>query len=240
MRGLRLGLGLSRRAAGGAAAFNPASLFTSEAGAYYDFTDGTKLAVNSDGTGGSPAVNGACRWAVDQSPNLNHLRNTVSSATRRSNGIETDGAGYGLFNMAGFGNWPSIAQPFEIFACMELLAAETTDDRIIGSGVALVLAGTASGKVRAFAGSYGTEFTPGLTTEFTIDLLYNGASSLAGINTDSPSASANPGAGALSALCLGSTDGGALPTQVRFKRLLVISRALTAGERTSVYAALTA
>lgn len=238
MLGITAGSGSS---GGGGGPFDIDDLFAlGEDGGYWDFTDGATLAVNADGTGGTPALNASCKWASDLSPNANHLRNTVSTVTRRTGGIETDGAGYGLFNMAGFGNWPSIAQPFEVFIAMQLLAAETTDDRIIGSGGANLLAGTASGKVRGFAGSYGTEFTPGLTTDFTLDLLFHGASSLAGMNTDSPSASADPGGGSLDALAVGSGTGGTVATALLVKRLVVLSRALTAGERTGVYAWLTA
>ena len=214
---------------------DPATLFTGGIlGAYYDFTDGTSLAVNADGTGGVPAIGAACRSALDKSPNSNRLRNTVSSVIRRSNGIETDGANYGLFNFAGFGNWPNIVQPVEIVASMELLATETVDERIIGSGGISLLAGTAGGKLRGFAGAYGTEFSPGLATEFVIDLLFDPLDPLAGINTGTPSASASPGNNSLSSLCLGSDTGGNSATRVRFKHLLVIARALTASERAGV------
>lgn len=222
---------------GPAVPIDPAALFTGGvAGGYYNFTDAASLAVNADGTGGVPVVGTACRSVLDKSPNGNRLRNTVTSVIRRANGIETSGAGYGLFNTAGgFGDWPNIPQPFEIVARLELLAGETIDDRIIHSGsLALLLAGTASGKVRGYAGAYGTEFAPGLATEFTIDLLFNGAASRAGINTDAPAAGANPGTNALGDIFLGSDGGGNAPTQTRFEHLLVIGRALTAAERAGV------
>lgn len=209
------------------------ALFTTQKGAVYDFTDAAMLAINADGTGGSPAVDSACRWAVDQSPNLNHLRNTVSSATRRADGVETSGSGYGLFNMADFGDWPNIAHPFEIIVTLEMIAGHTADNRIIGSDGAMLLQGSASGKARQFAGSYGAEVNPGLATEFTLDLVYDGATS--GIGLDGAAmTTTNPGAATLSALCLGSTTGGASPTNTRFKRMVVREGLFSSGQRAGI------
>lgn len=215
---------------------DPVTLFgAGEKGGYYNFTDGNSLAVNADGTGGVPAVGGACRSALDLSPNGNRLRNTVSSVTRRVNGIETAGAYYGLFNFAGYGDWPSISQPFEVVACIEQLAFAGTDARILASGVNVpwyLLQGSASGKVRFFDSVYGTEVDPGLATEFVIDGLYGAEVKVA---LDGGAMIASTGNGQpLSGLFLGSDSAGNSSTRIRFKHLLAIGRALTTTERAGV------
>jgi len=233
-----LGIRASSGGAGGSPPpFSIGSLFASaEKGAYYDFTDATKLAVNADGTGGSPAIGAVTRWAVDQSPNGNHLRNTTGSSTlRRANGVETSGAGYGLFNMAGFGGWPGIADPVEIVATLEQKTFAATDAIIIGSSNTSFRQGSASGKARPFATVYGTEINPGLLTEFTVDLLFNGSGGLIGLNGGAMQASSTT-SGALDALALGSGTGGGGSSQIRFKRLLMVGRALTAAERAGAVA----
>lgn len=235
---------MQRRQAGGGGGGSfagMASLFAAaEKGAYYDFTDATKLAVNGDGTGGSPSSGGTVKWAVDQSPNLNHLRNnqTAGLPTYSATGVTTSGTNYGLFNMSGFGNWPSISQPFEIIACMSQIAYAGADQRIIAFGASSwFLQGASSGAVRFFDGGYGSSFTPGLNTEFTIDGYFNGASTLDGINGGAMAAGATGAGQPATALVLGSTTaGGASGAQIRFKRLVIVGRALTPTERAGVYA----
>ena len=216
---------------------NPATLFgAGEKGGYYNFTDGASLAVNADGTGGAPGVGAECRSVLDLSPNGNRLRNTVSSVTRRVNGIETAGVNYGLFNFAGFGDWPSIPQPFEIVVCIEQIAFGGTDRRILASGVSVpwyLLQGSASGKVRFFDSVYGTEVDPGLGTEFVIDGYCYGAETKVAINGGAMIASTGNGQ-PLNGLFLGSDPGGNAPAQIRFKHLLTIGRALSTAERSGV------
>lgn len=216
---------------------NPATLFgAGEKGGYYNFTDGASLAVNADGTGGVPAIGGACRSALDLSPNANRLRNTVSAVTRRANGIETAGANYGLFNFAGFGDWPSIPQPFEVVACIEQIAFAATDRRVLAAGPNTpwyLLQGTASGKVRFFDSVYGTELNPGLGIEFVIDGYFYGANTTIAINGGAMIASTGNGQ-PLDGIFLGSDSGGNAPTQIRVKHLLAIGRALTPAERSGV------
>lgn len=216
---------------------NPATLFgAGEKGGYYNFTDSASLAVNADGTGGVPAIGGECRSALDLGPNGNRLRNTVNMVTRRANGIETPGANYGLFNFAGFGDWPSIPQPFEVVACIEQLAFGGTDRRILASGNSVpwyLLQGSASGKLRFFDSVYGTELDPGLGTEFVIDGYCFGAETTVAINGGAMIASTGSGQ-PLSGIFLGSDPGGNVSTQIRFKHLLAIGRALTPAERSGV------
>jgi len=216
---------------------NPATLFgAGEKGGYYNFTDADTLAVNADGTGGAPAIGAACRSVLDLGPNGNRLRNTVSSVTRRANGIETAGVNYGLFNFAGFGDWPSIPQPFEVVACIEQLGFGGTDRRILASGVSVpwyLLQGSASGKVRFFDSVYGTEVSPGLSVEFVIDGYFFGANTTLAINGGAMIASTGNGQ-PLNGLFLGSDASGNVPTQIRFKHLLAIGRALTPAERSGV------
>ena len=216
---------------------NPATLFGGGMkGGYYNFTDAASLAINADGTGGVPAVGSACRSVLDLSPNGNRLRNTVSSVTRRANGIETSGTNYGLFNMAGFGDWPSIPDPFEVIACIEQIGFAGTDRRILNSGPSVpwcLVQGTASGKVRFQDTTYGTEVSVGIGTEFVIDGYFSGADTTIAVNGGAMAASIGFGQ-PLSGIILGSDDGGNNATQTRFKHLLAIGRALTTAERTGV------
>lgn len=214
---------------------DPATLFVGgTAGAYYNFTEAASLAVNADGTGGVPAIGAACRSALDKSPNGNRLRNTVASVIRRANGIETSGSNYGLFNMAGFGDWPTIPQPYEVVACLEQLAHGGTDRRIIGANGLSLLQGATSGAVRFVASGNGIELNPGLNSEFVIDGYFSGALSSVAIDGGPMQPSAGQGGGSCDGMVLGSNTGGGAPTQVRFKHLLVIGRALTAAERAGV------
>lgn len=237
MKGLRLGLGLTGVSAA-AASYNPSVLFAaSEPGAWYDFTDKSKLAVNADGTGGAPANGGTAKWAVDGSPNGNHLRNTVTSVAVSATGITTSGTGYGLFNMTGFGNWPSVAVPFEVIVTLEQVAYAAADARIIqfsdvGASPSL-LQGVSSGAVRAYDSSYGTEVNPGIGAEFTLHLVYNGASSSIALNGGAASSYALGNTSSAVDLVLGSDGGASTGASIRFKRLLVIGRTLTAAERTA-------
>lgn len=219
-----------------------ASLFAAaEKGGYYDFTDGTKLAVNADGSGGSPAVGSLVRWAVDQSPNGNHLRNTTGTVpTRRANGVETTGTGYGLFNMAGFGGWPANAPPYEVVVCLEQKTFTATGNIIVGLGGAGLVEGTSSGKVRFQSSTdYSAEYSPGLLTEYTVDGAFSGGTSQFSFNNGAfatiPVATATN-----DSLTLGSGTGGGANTAVRVKRLVVINRLLTTAERAGAYAWATA
>ncbi len=218
---------------------DPATLFgASEKGGYYNFTDAASLAINADGTGGVPAVDGACRSVLDKSPNGNRLRNTVSSVTRRANGIETSGTGYGLFNFATVGDWPNIPQPFEIVARIEQIAFAAADRRILQANVGtfFILQGAAAGDVRAYAGAYGPAVAPGIAAEFTLDFFASGASSTQALDGGAMSAAFNSGGAPLDGLVLGSDAGGNNATQTRFEHLLVIDRALTTAERAGVAA----
>lgn len=216
-----------------------ASLFTAaEKGAYYDFTDGAKLAVNADGTGGTPSVGSAVRWAADQSPNGNHLRNTTGTVpTRRANGVETTGTGYGLFNMPGFGNWPANGTPYEMLACLEQKTFTATDNYIIGFGGGYLglLEGSSSGNVRFKSTGYSPEYAPGLLTEYTVDGAFNGASSQFSFNNGS-FVTASTTSATNDSVLIGSAGNGAVCSAVRVKRLLFIGRLLTATERAGVYA----
>lgn len=62
-----------------APAFSPTDLFSgAKRGAWYDISDLTTLAVNSDGTGGQPAVGGSVGYVADKSGNGNHLRQATA------------------------------------------------------------------------------------------------------------------------------------------------------------------
>ena len=54
---------------------------------------------------------------------------------------EIRGRVVGLFNMAGFGDWPNIPQPYEIVACLEQLSFSATDNRLIGADTLGLLQG---------------------------------------------------------------------------------------------------
>ena len=227
--------------AGGGAPFTIAGLFAAgEKGAFYDFTDAARLAVNGDGSGGPPAVGGAVKWAADQSPNANHLRTNQSAnlPTWSAAGLTTSGAGFGLFNMAGFGDWANIPQPFEIVLCIEQIAYAGSDSRILSAGPSVpwwLLQGPASGNVRFYDGSYGAAINPGIGSQCTIDGLADGGNGLVGINGGAMVAS--PGVGQpLNGLVLGCDAGGGSPTRIRFKRLVVVGRALSAAERAGAVA----
>ena len=228
-----------RSGAGGGGFTTIAALFASgEKGAYYDFTDKSRLAVNADGSGGSPANGGTAKWAADQSPNANHLRNTVASVAVGATGVTTSGSNYGLFNMSGFGNWPLIPQPFEIVVALEQIAYAGDNARIIGDQDTSwsLLQGSSSGDARFLGINYGLQKSLGIGAEVTLDILTNGASSAIGLNGGAMAAETGSGSAGLNALCLGSTAGGNSAAQVRFKRLLVIGRALTPSERAGVLA----
>ena len=215
---------------------DPATVFQAGAsGDYWDFTDAVTLAVNADGTGGVPAIDGACRWASGKRGIIN-LRNTVSSCTRRSNGIETTGVNYGLFCLSGFG-WPgNIPQPYEIMFAFEQLAYAGNDTRIFCSGGAShqVLQGPASGSIRQFLTNYGASHSLPLNTEAVFDGLANGTNSASALNNGAMIDGGESGTFALQGIALGSADGGSSATRVRFKRMLVIGRALTSAERSGL------
>lgn len=221
----------------GGGAIDPATLFgAGEKGAYYNFTDGGSLAINADGTGGVPAIGAACRSALDLSPNGNRLRNTVSSVTRGATGVETSGTGYGLFNFAGYGDWPNIPQAFEIVACMEQIGFAGVDGRILSSGVNVpwyLLQGSASGKIRFYDSIYGTEVDPGIGVEFVIDGYSDGANTTVALDGGAMIASSGFNQ-PLNGIFLGSDPGGSAAAPIRFKHLLAIGRALTGAERTGV------
>lgn len=91
MRGLSLGLGLSRKAGGAAApAFTPASLFgASEPGGYWDFTDASSLWQDAAASTAVAADGDPVRRADDLSGNGNHLvasSDAVRPAFRSSGG----------------------------------------------------------------------------------------------------------------------------------------------------------
>ena len=228
-----------RLGVGGGGFTTVAALFASgEKGAFYDFTDKGKLAVNADGSGGSPANGGTARWAVDQSPNANHLRNTVASVAVGATWITTSGSNYGLFNMSGFGNWPSLPQPFEIVVALEQIAYAGDNARIIGDQDTSwsLLQGSSSGDARFLGINYGLQKSLGIGAEVTLDILTNGATSAIGLNGAAMTAETGSGSAGLNALCLGSSAGGNAAAPIRFKRLLVIGRALTTAERAGVLA----
>ena len=220
--------------------FVMSSLFASgEKGGYYDFTDGAKLAVNGDGTGGTPSVGSACKWAIDLSPNNNHLRNTVSSVTRRTNGIETSGTGYGLYNLPSLGHsWANLPEPYEIICCLEQISYAGADRRILAgdaNGTWYLLQGAATGEVRFYAGGYGNAMAAGLGTEFTVDGTFAGTGRQQSLNGGALSTS-GVGNTSISGIALGSTDAGNSPAPIRFKRMLIIGRVLTSVERAGAYA----
>lgn len=78
MRGLDLILKTGGAALRGGA-FDPASLFTKYVGAWYDATSPANMTVNSDGTGGAPALNGTVGRLLDKSGNGLHLSNATAA-----------------------------------------------------------------------------------------------------------------------------------------------------------------
>ena len=219
-----------------------ASLFAAaEKGAYYDFTDGTKLAVNSDGTGGPPSIGSACKWAVDLSPNLNHLRTnqTTGLPLRRVNGLETSGTNYGLFNTSGFGNWPNIVEPFEIICTLEQIAYAGTDKIMLAFDGSLspgLVQGASSGQVRFYSGGYAPDMAMPLATEATVEYFSSSTVREQRLNNGSP-VTAGTGASSITSVYLGTGSGGGTSgTQTRFKRMLIIGRVLTSVERAGAYA----
>ncbi|MCW3798616.1 hypothetical protein OMW55_12445 [Sphingomonas sp. BN140010] len=230
-------LGATRRraAAAPAASFGgmPALFSAGQKGAYYDFTNRTKLAVNADGSGGSPGIGATARWAVDQSPNGNHLRNTVGTVSVVDNGIVTSGSNYGLFNMGGFGDWPRVDPPFELIATLQQEGYGGIDARLLDLGGVSLLQGSRSGKIRAFASGYGSEVAPGLAADFTVHLIFNGPASSIAINGAPPSTD-NLAAQPCTQVVVGSDVGGNNAVPVRVKRLFIRSGALNQVDRAGV------
>ena len=191
---------------------DPATLFGSgELGAYYNFTAASTLAVNADGTGGAPAVGATCRSVLDLSPNGNRLNNAANTATRRANGVETSGTSDGLINA---NSWPTINPPHEVVISFEQIAHAGVDKNIMSGGTWQFIQ-RASGKVALFNGSYGPDIDAPIGVETIADLI-------------------TPGGQPLFGMIIGSNFGGTNPTQVRFKHLLIIARALTTTEREGV------
>lgn len=215
-----------------------AALFAAgQKGAYYDFTDRSKLAVNGDGTGGSPVIGGAARWAVDQSPNGNHLRNTAgSSVAVFSNGIATSGTGLGLYNAPGHGGWPQIAPPFVLVTTFEQLSYAGVDRRILDMSATFLLQGTSSGRVRTHStASYGTEMAADMGAEVTVEANFNGSASSIALNGGAPITFDLPLQAAFQ-LLLGSDSGGNNAVAVRFKRLFIREGVLNAVDRAGIVA----
>ncbi len=240
MLGIRASSGGSGGGGGGGGGFSMASLFAGgEKGAYYDFADSTKLAVNADGTGGVPALDAATRWAVDSSPNANHLRTNQGSnlPVRRANGLETSGAGYGLFNTTGFGDWPNIPEPYTVLCTLEQIAFAGSDSRIWAPSAAngSYLQGPTSGETRFYSGDYGPTLATAIGTEFTIELLSASSGRFQRLN-NGDAVNVGVTSSSLDSFFLGASSGGSTPTRVRFKRMLVLGRALTSGERAGVVA----
>jgi len=212
-----------------------AALFSAgQKGAYYDFTNLTKLAVNADGSGGMPIVGATARWSADQSPNGNHLRNTVGTVDVVEGGIVSSGSNYGLFNMGGFGDWPRIDAPFELIATLEQRSFGGTDRRLIDLGGPALLQG-GSGKIRVFSSGYGTEVAAAIGTQVTVHLVVSGAGSSIAINGGEPITD-NLSVQPCAQIVLGSDQGGNNAVSVRFKRLFVRSGALNQVDRAGVAA----
>ncbi|URD62217.1 hypothetical protein M8312_06860 [Sphingomonas sp. KRR8] len=211
-----------------------ATLFSArQKGGYYDFTDLSTLAANSDGSGSAVAIGGDARWCRDLSPNGNHLRNIISSVVVQPHGVATSGTNYGLFNMPGFGNWPMIAEPITMVACFEILSFGATDDRLIGSsGSGQILQGTRAGSIRLFS-NYSPEVVPGLNREVVVTGVWNGPKSSIALNRDTPITWTSSG-GAMNALCIGSATGPGPCAAVRFKRLFVREGLLSTTDRDGV------
>jgi hypothetical protein len=208
-------------------------------GAAYDFADRAKLAVNADGTGGPPGIGNAVKWAVDQSPNGNHLRNTMASGMPvcRARGIETSGTNYGLFSIPTLGDWPAMAEPFEIIGTMEQLTY-SFNGRLLGlanASTPVLMQSGASGAIRFENGDLGPNLSPGLNREFTLAASFSSTARTQSLDGGIPQ---NLGLGnaTVSALLLGSNYDGTNLARIRFKRLLIIGRALNAAERSGVAA----
>ena len=213
----------------------PALFAAGQKGAYYDFTNPLKLAVNADGSGGVPTVGATAKWAADQSPNGNHLRNTVGTVTVTEQGVVTSGSNYGLFNMRGHGDWPAIETGYEIIATLEQLAFGGTDRRLIDLGGPSLLQGSASGRIRAYSSGYGGEVAPELATEFTVHLLFDANGSSIAINGGAPRTD-NLSFRPCAQFVLGSDLGGTNAAAIRFKRLFVRAGRLNPSDRAGVAA----
>ena len=239
MIGVGVVAGTRRRSVAASAPFaGIGSLFAGgQKGAYYDFADRTKLAVNDDGSGGSPSVGGAARWAVDQSPNGNHLRNTTgSSVAVASNGIATSGAGLGLYNAPGHGGWPQVDPPFVLVATFEQLAYAGDDRRIVDMSATFLLQGPTDGTVRTHStASYGVEVNARIGEEVTVEAVFNGSASSIALDGGPPTTFNLPVQAGYQML-LGSDAGGNNAASVRFKRLFIREGVLSATDRAGVIA----
>lgn len=67
----------NRRSVGGAPPFTPANIFPASVGQWISAYDGTYMTVNTDGTGGQPAVGGSVGRLTDRSGNNIHMTQLV-------------------------------------------------------------------------------------------------------------------------------------------------------------------
>lgn len=183
-----MGLSLTRR--GGSAAFSPASLFTGQAGAWYDPSDISTLFQDSAGTTPVTASGDPVGKMLDKSGNGFHLTQatagnrptyTVSGALKF---LLFDGTDDRLDSAAGF----TATQPWERLSAIRQVSWTDNDwlYGAIGGLFGILYQVSASPNLRLFDGATGTE-TTGLAvgSDGVVEERHNGASSRIRVNKGS-------------------------------------------------------
>lgn len=234
---LGIGIGIWQGALGGGAApFNPASLFGGEQGVVYDLTDPSKLSQQRTGalaTFGNVANNDPIGTLKDLSPNNNYAIAPSDAArplSRQGVGapnVYGEGDGVDDFIAATFGI--AVTQPFTRIACWQRISG-TSAVNILGvpSGGAVVLYCSGVTGYNANAGGDMAVFTALPAENLVSTERINGASSSVAKN-NAAYVNGNLGGNTLAGVGFFASASGAF-ANMRMYRIVVISRILTNSE----------
>jgi hypothetical protein len=226
MKGLRLGLSLT----GGSPAFNPATLYSGEAGGWYDPSDLSTMFQDTAGTTPVTADGQTVARINDKSGNGNHLTQATASArpTYKTGGyLLFDGGDYMTVATA------AVSQPITMAAAVLITNTSGDVGNVYDGNQRLLMGAAGSNDYRLYAGTSSITGGTRNAAAHTMIGLANGASS--SLKVDGVSiATGNPGASQLDDIYLGAEG---TPSQLfigRYYGGLIIARALTAGEESSL------
>lgn len=199
-----------------------------EEGGVWDFTDAANLATATDGTGA--VSNGSViAYCADLSGNGNHLLQSTAGRQPLWNS-----AGYGDFSSDVLtADWTATAQPITRVSRVYLGTWAAADYVFGGANAsanrAVLLQNGSSPNVAMFAGALSANISVSLNEHHTLTEVYNGASS--SLRVDGVNNARNAGTNTIRGISVGgNVTVGSDVNSMRALRVLMIDRALTAGE----------